>query len=109
VGRLVYGPNSSQFEFDDRLLAHMRVVMVMKLRRRESFTLSWDEGAARGGGRVCLWIDSSIPLEFHFLGGREPALNRAWIDALASVAASSVGLVPLPEPAAVNPASNPEG
>ncbi|MCU1441677.1 MAG: hypothetical protein JWP85_2674 [Rhodoglobus sp.] len=98
MGRLVYGPAGSEFEFDDRLLAHLRVVIVTKLRRRESFTLTWEVGGSRGGGRVSLWLDPSVSLEFHFLGGREVSLNRAWVDALASVAASSVGLIPLPEP-----------
>lgn len=100
MGRLIYGALGSEFEFDDRMLAHLRVVIVMKLRRRESFTLSWELGAGAGSGRVSLWLDPSIPLQFRFLGGREPALNRAWIDALASVAASSAGLVPVPEPQA---------
>jgi hypothetical protein len=98
MGKLIYGPQGAEFEFDDRLLAHLRVVIVMKLRRRESFTLSWELPAEAGSGRMCVWLDSSVPLQFRFFGSREPALNRAWVDALASVAASSAGLMPLPEP-----------
>jgi hypothetical protein len=99
VGKLIYGTNGAEFEFEDRLLAHLRIVIVTKFRRRESFTLTWDLGVERGGGRMSLWLDPSIPLQFHFYGGKEPALNRAWVDALASISASSVGLMPLPEPA----------
>jgi hypothetical protein len=99
MGKLIYGTNGAEYEFDDRLLAHLRIVIVTKFRRRESFTLTWELGADRGGGRVSLWLDPSIPLQFLFFGSREPALNRAWVDALASISASSVGLIPLPEPA----------
>ncbi|MCU1478574.1 MAG: hypothetical protein JWQ64_3267 [Subtercola sp.] len=98
LGKLIYGPQGAEFDFEDRLLAHLRVVIVMKLRRRESFTLSWDLDSDAGSGRMCVWLDSSVPLQFRFYGSREPALNRAWVDALASVAASSAGLLPLPEP-----------
>lgn len=98
MGKLIYGPQGAEFEFDDRLLAHLRVVIVMKFRRRESFTFNWTLDSDSGGGRMSLWLDPSIPLQFRFFGGREPALNRAWVDALASVAASSAGLIPLPEP-----------
>ena len=98
MGKLIYGPQGAEFEFDDRLLAHLRVVIVMKFRRRESFTFNWRIDSESGGGRMSLWLDPSIPLQFRFFGGREPALNRAWVDALASVAASSAGLIPVPEP-----------
>ena len=98
MGQLIYGPSHDSFEFDDRTLAHFRVVIITKLRRRESFTLTWDISMANGSGRISLWLDPSIPLQFRFDGSREPALNRAWIEALASVAASTTGLIPLPEP-----------
>jgi hypothetical protein len=100
MGKLIYGPQGAEFDFEDRLLAHLRIVIVMKFRRRESFTFNWDLDVGAGGGRMSLWLDPSIPLQFRFYGGREPALNRAWVDALASVAASSAGLVPVAEPRA---------
>jgi hypothetical protein len=100
MGVLIYGSQGAEFDFNDRLLAHLRVVIVTKLRRRESFTLSWELDSAVGSGRISLWMDSSIPLQFRFFGSREPVLNRAWVDALASVAASSAGLIPVPEPQA---------
>ena len=62
---------------------------------------------ANGSGRISLWLDPSIPLQFRFDGSREPVLNRAWIEALASVAASTTGLIPLPEPAARTTVSEP--
>ncbi|GAA2224056.1 ATP-dependent DNA ligase [Herbiconiux moechotypicola] len=98
MGTLVYGPQASEFEFDDRLLAHLRVVIVTKFRRRESFTLSWEMHRDSGGGRISLWLDPSIPLQFRFRGSREPSLNREWIEHLATIAGSTTGLVPLDEP-----------
>lgn len=104
MGKLVYGSPSEGYEFDDRTLAHLRVVIVTKLRRGESFTFTWDVSSDAGGGRISLWMEPSIPLRFVFYGSKEPALSRAWIDALASIAASTVGLVALPEPAQQPPA-----
>jgi len=100
VGKLIYGGSDASFEFDDRLLAHLRIVIVTKLRRRESFTLTWDTPLSEGSGRISLWLDANIPLRFHFYGTKEPTINRAWIEALAAVAASTVGLIPVPEPKA---------
>lgn len=99
MGKLIYGHAGASFDFDDRLLAHFRIVIVTKLRRHESFTLTWDRALDEGGGRVSVWIDPSIPLQFRFDGSKEPTINRAWIEALVAVAASTTGLIPLPEPA----------
>ncbi len=98
MGKLLYGSPADEYDFDDRLLAHLRVVIVTKLRRGEGFTFTWDLSVAEGSGRVSLWMEPSIPLRFRFTGSREPQLNRAWVDSLAQVAASTVGLVPVPEP-----------
>lgn len=38
MGRLIYTQDSS-YDIDDRILAHLRVVMMNKLRRREGFML----------------------------------------------------------------------
>ena len=96
--------SGASFDFDDRILAHFRIVMVTKLRRRESFTLTWERGNDEGGGRVSLWIDPSIPLQFRFDGSKEPTISRAWIEALVAVAASTTGLIPIPEPTPTNAA-----
>jgi len=98
VGKLVYGAPTWTVEFDDRSLAHLRIVMIAKLRRGESFSFSWKYEAAHGAGRSSLWVHPAIPLQFEFFGGREPALNRAWIDALMTTANSPAGLELVPEP-----------
>lgn len=98
VGRLIYGALPREIEIDDRPLAHLKVAIVSKLRRSESFTLSWDHGKARGGGRSTIWLHQSIPLRFDFDGSRPPVLNRAWIELLMVAANSTEGLQLVPEP-----------
>jgi hypothetical protein len=96
MGYMMYD-SSTQISFEDRVLAHLEVVIVSKLRRKESFALSWRETPENGDGRTTVWIDPSIPLRFRFSGSRPPALDRDWIERLAVAAASSTGLVAVDE------------
>ncbi|MGO4592457.1 ATP-dependent DNA ligase [Leifsonia sp. 2TAF2] len=96
MGYMVYD-SSTQISFDDRVLAHLEVVIVSKLRRKESFALSWRETPENGDGRTTVWIDPSIPLRFRFSGSRPPTLDREWIEHLAAAAASSSGLIAIDE------------
>jgi len=96
MGYMVYD-SSTMITFEDRVLAHLEVVIVSKLRRKESFALSWRETPDNGDGRSTVWIDPSIPLRFRFSGSRPPALDRDWIERLAAAAASSSGLIAMDE------------
>ncbi|MCU1440998.1 MAG: ATP-dependent ligase [Rhodoglobus sp.] len=98
MGRLIYGNPSWSIEFDDRVLAHLRAVIIAKMRRDERFSLSWDHGMSRGSGHSSIWMHPSIPMQFEFDGSREPALNREWIDQLMNSANSAGGLHIIPEP-----------
>lgn len=89
--------SSTRITFDDRVLTHIEVVIVSKLRRRESFAMSWRESPENGNGRSTLWLDPSIPLRFRFDGSRAPSLDHDWIDRLATSAASSSGLIVVDE------------
>lgn len=80
-------------EFDDRILTHLQVVIVQKLRRGESFLFSWRNSAEVGDGRSSAWMNPSIPLYFKFAGGHAPTLNQAWIAQLTRSANSSQGLI----------------
>ncbi|WP_245635966.1 DUF7882 family protein [Herbiconiux solani] len=86
MGLLIYGPSASEIELDDRLLAHLRIVILSKLRNHEAFSLSWNMDANQGSGRETLWVHPAIPLRFKFYGGRPPSINRAWIDAMVTAA-----------------------
>jgi hypothetical protein len=91
VGHLRY--DGDRFEFDDRLLAHLQVVIGLKLRRSESFFLSWTPKALSGEGRHAVWIAPGVPIHFAYSGSRPPSINREWVEALALAANSSAGLV----------------
>jgi hypothetical protein len=92
MGCLIYGPTGTKVSIDDRSLAHLKVVILTKLRRGEGFAFSWDRGTENGSGRDTMWLNPSIGLEFQFEGGREPSLNKVWIEELMSSANSGGGL-----------------
>jgi hypothetical protein len=98
MGKLVYGDSDIDIDIDDRSLAHLQIVIGNKLRRGESFFFSWKDDPAVGDGRSAIWLDRAIPLYFKYSGGRLPAINRAWIDALNGSANSGTGLVFTDEP-----------
>ena len=85
---------------DDRVLAHLQVVIWAKLRRGESFAFSWSESVSEGSGRKSIWIAPGIALAFEYFGSRAPVLNPAWIQALNKSANSTGGLHVVPEPPA---------
>jgi hypothetical protein len=92
VGALFYGSDRFEVEFDDRVLAHLQIVMTAKLRRGEGFILSWTDGVSAGSGRSMLWIAPTSDLHYKFSGNRPPSINRKWLDELASLANTAPGL-----------------
>jgi hypothetical protein len=99
MGTLIYGAGR-EYEFDDRTLSHVKIALVTKLRRHESFLLNWEILAEQGGGRMSLWISREIPLAFVFSGSRPPALNDRWMEALLHTSQRTGGMVIMPEEAA---------
>jgi len=93
MGTLVYNGGLS-IPIDDRTLAHLQVVVIDKLRRRESFGFT----ATVDGRDIVSWLGPSTPLEFRYVGNRRPVLNREWLELLALSAQSAAGLVMVPEP-----------
>ncbi|MEV8214675.1 ATP-dependent DNA ligase [Leifsonia sp. NPDC077715] len=91
MGHLIYG--NMRIEFEDRVLAHMQIVIVNKLRRAESFAVSWRDANEIGDGRSAIWVDPSIALYFKFDGPVAPDIDREWILQLANSADSSTGLI----------------
>ena len=80
-------------EVDDRILAHLQLVIVQKLRRGESFLLSWQDSPSVGSGRSSVWLNQAIPLYFKYVSGHAAPLNRQWIEELSRSANSAQGLV----------------
>lgn len=99
MGRLIYGPQALEIDFDDRLLAHLKVAMFTKMRRNESFSLSWREPESMGYGRSSVWVHPSTPLHYRFHGSKRPALNRAWIEQLVASANNTGEMTVMSEPA----------
>lgn len=96
MGRFIYDSAGVSVDLDDRTLAHLRIVVMNKLRRSESFMFDVDVGD--GSGRRGFWMHPSVPLQFHFYGSRQPRINRAWIEDLMQAASSPHGLSIVPEP-----------
>jgi hypothetical protein len=83
----------------DRQLAHIKFVVVNKLRRGEPFTFSWDKPESEGGGRASIWVSKEIPLTFEFDSSEPHEMNRQWLEELAASASTVSGLVLTEEPA----------
>ena len=99
MGTLTYDSKLTA-TFDDRVLAHLQVVIWAKLRRGEQFSFTWTEPARNGFGRSSIWVSPNIPIAFEYFGSKSPLLNRHWVDVLAKSANSPGGLHLLPEPEA---------
>jgi hypothetical protein len=92
VGTIFYGGSATPIFIEDRALAHLKVVIATKLRRHESFTLSWQHPDDQPAGRTTIWLHPSIPLRFVFDDPEPAELSREWIEDLAQSANSSGGI-----------------
>ena len=97
MGKLAYD-RSLTIDFDDRTLAHLQIVIGMKMRRGESFYFSWKDDQRVGDGRTTIWLHPAIPLVFKYYGGRLPSVNRGWLLLLEQSSNSKGGLQILDEP-----------
>jgi len=92
MATLIYGSSDDAVHIDDRALAHLKIVIATKLRRNESFTLSWKHPEGEPGGRSTIWIHPSIPLRFVFDEPEAPQINVKWIEQLMHTASSTGGI-----------------
>lgn len=106
MGKFIYGVPPTTVDIDDRVLAHLRMVMTTKLRRSEPFMFEFDLPPAEGSGRRSFWVHPAVPIQFHFFGSREPRLNRAWVETLFREASGPTGLRIVPEPEESAPAAS---
>lgn len=108
MGKFIYdgGPKT---EIEDRALTHIQLVMTAKLRRGEPFAFTWKDDSSIGGGRTTVWVHAGSSLVFKYAGSRQPAINRAWVDALAFTANAPTGLHLVPEPAVTGPVEHLSG
>lgn len=97
MGLIYYGGSAMPLRIADRALAHLKVVIATKLRRSESFTVSWRHPVDAAPGRTTIWVHPAIPLRFVFDDPEPPTLSREWIEELAASANSSGGIQLMPE------------
>lgn len=97
MGTIYYGGSATPIHIEDRALAHLKIVIATKLRRGESFTVSWQHPDDQPRGRTTLWLHPSIALRFVFDDPDPPSLSREWIAELAASANTSGGIAMVPE------------
>ncbi|MGC5170134.1 ATP-dependent DNA ligase [Microbacterium sp. DT81.1] len=97
MARFIYDSSTTAIDIEERTLAHLRIVIMNKLRRSESFM--FDVEVADGSGHRSFWMSPSVPLQFHFFGSRPPRIDREWVEELMLVASGPNGLSIVPEPA----------
>ncbi len=93
MGRLFYGSTSEPIRIPDTPLAHLYAVTVVRLRRGESFTVTWRHADAATSRRSTAWMHAAIPLRFVFDVDEEIALDRETLRRLAQAAHSTAGIV----------------
>ncbi len=98
MGKFIY-EGLVKVDFEDRLLMHLQTVIAAKLRRGEAFNFTWKDDTSIGDGRTTVWMHPRTSIVYKFYGSRRPAVNRAWVEALAYTANSPAGLYIVPEPA----------
>ena len=106
MGTIYYGGDASAIDIEDRALAHLKVVIATKLRRGESFTLTWRHPDGQPRGRSTVWLSPSIPLRFVFDDPDPAVLSREWMEELAQSANSSGGIMLVAEHFDVDPSEN---
>ena len=75
MGRLRYDGTSEPILIEDTTLAHLKIVIATKLRRQESFMMTWQPINGGLDQRATVWIHPSIPLQFGFDAANPPAID----------------------------------
>lgn len=92
MGKLFYGTDAQPIEIDDRLLQYLQVVLSTKLRRSESFTVTWTD-VDSPHSRTTLWVQPAIPLRFQYSTPDSHRLSSGYLRQLADQASMSSGLM----------------
>jgi hypothetical protein len=91
MGTLKY--DGTSVDFPDHVLAHLEVVTIQKLRRQESFFMSWLEPESAGGGRTGIWVHPAAVLTFHYAANEPAKIDRGWVERLTFSASSAAGMM----------------
>jgi hypothetical protein len=93
MGQMYYAGSTEPIEIPDRILAHLKVVVSTKLRRSESFPLSWQRGEGPDAERSTIWLHAAIPLRFEVSQAAATNIDRGYLNELATAANSTGGIV----------------
>jgi len=80
MGRLRYDGTSEPILIDDETLAHLKVIVGTKLRRQESFMMTWHPREGGDTGRLTVWIHPAIPLQFLFTSAESLPVQKHRIE-----------------------------
>ncbi|MFK3678017.1 hypothetical protein ACI2IP_09800 [Microbacterium sp. NPDC090218] len=80
MGTLEYNSSRPPIEVDDATLAHLKIVIGTKLRRHESFMMTWLPEEKNAAGRLTIWMHPSIPLSLAFDGTEMPVIDPKRIE-----------------------------
>lgn len=102
MGRLKYDGLAEPIHIDDVTLAHLKVVIATKLRRQESFMMTWCPADPGRDGRLTAWIHPAIPLQLAFDQAELPRIDPHRIEELMHALNATGelvlnGLVPAPK------------
>lgn len=75
MGRLRYDGTSDPILIEDTTLAHLKIVIATKLRRQESFMMTWRPVNGGPDQRATVWIHPAIPLQFGFDDAEPPPVD----------------------------------
>ncbi|OCG74200.1 hypothetical protein [Microbacterium sediminis] len=92
MGLFIYDNADPPIRIDDRTLWHLRAVILTKLRRNETFSVSWAHPEGDEAGYTTIWLHPSIPLRFLFDSSERPELNRDWLARLTVSAVEHGGI-----------------
>lgn len=79
MGRLRYDGTSDPIIIEDTTLAHLKIVIATKLRRQESFMMTWRPVESSVDQRATVWIHPAIPLQFGFDSAELPPVDARLI------------------------------
>lgn len=79
MGRLRYDGTSDPILIEDETLAHLKIVIATKLRRQESFMMTWRPIGDGPDRRATVWIHPAIPLQFGYDAEQVPQVDAKLI------------------------------
>lgn len=92
MGTLFYGSGGAALSLPDAVLVHLQAVAYTKLRRGESFALTWRHAPNDRPGKTTVWFDPAIPLRFVF-DSEPPLLDPLLVHRLLDRANATSGLM----------------